>query len=69
VKAVESGDDAYCVIKDRCIGCGLCIDTCPAEAIKLIRKQPEELVPPPKDEMAWFDERARARGVDISPFK
>jgi H+/Na+-translocating ferredoxin:NAD+ oxidoreductase subunit B len=69
VKAVEAGEDAYQVIKERCIGCGLCIDTCPAEAIKLVRKQPEELVPPPKNEMAWFDERARARGVDISPFK
>jgi electron transport complex protein RnfB len=69
VRAVEAGDDAYRVVKDRCIGCGLCIDTCPAEAIKLVRKQPEELVPPPKDEMAWYDERARARGVDISPFK
>jgi len=69
VKAVEGGEDAYQVIKERCIGCGLCIHTCPAEAIKLVRKSPEELVPPPKDEMAWFDERARVRGVDISPFK
>jgi Na+-translocating ferredoxin:NAD+ oxidoreductase subunit B len=69
IKAVEAREDAYQVIRDRCIGCGLCINTCPAEAIKLVRKQPEELVPPPKDEMAWFDERARARGVDISPFK
>ena len=39
----------------RCIGCGLCVSTCPTESIKLIRKDPEEIVTPPKDEMEWFE--------------
>jgi ferredoxin len=69
VNAIEAGEEAYHVIRDRCIGCGLCVSTCPSEAIKLVRKQPEKMVPPPKDEMAWYEERARERGVDFSAFK
>jgi electron transport complex protein RnfB len=69
VNAIEEGEDAYQVIKEKCIGCGLCISTCPAEAIQLIRKQPEEMISPPSDEMAWYEERARQRGVDFSDYK
>ena len=69
VNAVEEHEDAYEVVKERCIGCGLCVTTCPSEAIKLIRKEPEELVPPPMDEMAWYEERALERGVDFSVYK
>jgi electron transport complex protein RnfB len=69
VKAIEEGEEAYRVIKDRCIGCGLCVTTCPSEAIHLVRKQPEEVVAPPEDEMSWYDDRAKVRGVDISAYK
>jgi hypothetical protein len=57
------------VIRPRCIGCGLCVTTCPADAITLTRKPPEELVPPPRDEAAWMEARGRARGVDYSELK
>lgn len=69
VNAIEEGENAYEVIKERCIGCGLCVTTCPSEAIELIRKEPEELAPPPMDEMAWYEERALERGVDFSAYK
>ena len=69
VNAIEEGEDAYEVIREKCIGCGLCVPTCPSEAIQLVRKSAEELVPPPKDEMDWYDERGRQRGVDFSPYK
>ena len=69
VNAIEESGDVYQVIKERCIGCGLCITTCPSDAIRLVRKAPEEVVPPPKDEMAWYEERASQRGVDFSRFK
>lgn len=69
IKAIEEGDDAYRVIKERCIGCGLCVAACPTEAIKLVRKPEEEIKHPPKDESAWNEERASQRGVDFSQYK
>ena len=69
VNAIEEGEDAYSVIKEKCIGCGLCVSTCPSEAIQMVRKQPEEIVPPPKDEMDWYEKRGNLRGVDFSKYK
>ena len=69
VGAIEEDGDVYRVIQDRCIGCGLCVGTCPSEAIRLVRKDPEALVPPPRDEQAWYAERAAKRGVDFSAYQ
>jgi electron transport complex protein RnfB len=69
VQAIRNLADAYQVLRDRCIGCGLCVTTCPSEAISLVRKAPDEIELPPKDEKAWFEERARRRGVDFSPYR
>jgi len=68
VGAIRQGEEAYEVIRERCIGCGLCISTCPAEAIHLVRKPDEALMTPPSDEMAWYKARAKERGVDISRY-
>jgi NAD-dependent dihydropyrimidine dehydrogenase PreA subunit len=67
VRAIEAGEEAYRVIQDRCIGCGLCVSTCPTEAIQLVKKK--ERTQPPADEMEWYEQRARGRGIDISAFK
>ena len=32
---------------ERCIGCGLCVTTCPDEALKLEKKPEERLYTPP----------------------
>ena len=32
---------------EHCIGCGLCVTTCPAEALKLEKKPEEMLYTPP----------------------
>jgi len=69
VGAIEKEEETYRVINGKCIGCGLCATTCPSEAIRLVRKEAKELVNPPRDENAWFEERARQRGKDFSAFK
>ncbi|MBU0992535.1 MAG: 4Fe-4S binding protein [Proteobacteria bacterium] len=68
VHAIEEDDGAYVVLKDRCIGCGLCISTCQVEAISLVRKNPEDIVKPPVDEMDWYKKRSEIRGVDAGTY-
>ena len=69
VGAVEECADAYRIIRERCIGCGLCVSTCPSEAIRLVHKGPDKIAQPPVNEDAWFEERGRMRGVDFSRYK
>ncbi len=68
VNAIEEGDSAYRVIREKCIGCGLCVTTCPSDAIRLVRKPAAEIEPAPKDEMEWYITRSKARGRDIQRF-
>ncbi len=69
VGAIEEVEETYRVIKDKCIGCGLCVTTCPSDAVRLVRKTNEEIEPPPLDEDSWYEERGRRRGIDFSEFK
>ena len=68
VNAIEDGD-SYKVIAKKCIGCGLCVSTCPEEAIKMVKKDEKDIVQPPENEDAWFEERGERRGVDFSKYK
>jgi Fe-S-cluster-containing hydrogenase component 2 len=69
VNAIEEGEDAYRVIVERCIGCGLCVSTCPSEAIRLVHKDEKDTVTPPLNEEVWYEERGHQRGVDFSTYK
>jgi Pyruvate/2-oxoacid:ferredoxin oxidoreductase delta subunit len=61
---VEEGDE-YKIIAERCIGCGVCVPTCPSESIKLERKPESEHVQPPSNLIEWNAQKAAARGIEI----
>ena len=62
--ALEVSDVAH-VDTIRCVGCGVCVLVCPEKALSLVRRPPEEVLPPPATESAWLSERAAARGISL----
>ena len=61
------GDDCILhpnvVVRERCIGCGLCVTGCPDAVPQLLPKPEAEAVHPPTDFSAWEHERLRQRGL------
>jgi Fe-S-cluster-containing hydrogenase component 2 len=43
--AIKEGADFSEIIEGRCIGCGLCVSSCPQEAISLVPKPGMEAPP------------------------
>ncbi len=39
MEAITLNDDISSINKERCIGCGICINSCPSEAIEFLRKE------------------------------
>jgi len=59
--------DVYIQINEaRCTGCGVCVPNCPDEALTLIRRPEEDIMPIPVTHDDWLQERANARGIDLS---
>jgi Na+-translocating ferredoxin:NAD+ oxidoreductase subunit B len=48
---------------DRCIGCGLCVTHCPADAVVLHQKAAESQYVPPKNVFETYMNIARERGL------
>ena len=61
-----SVDDVAHVDRVRCVGCGVCTLSCPQEALHLVERPADEVLPPPETEMDWHKERAEARGIDLN---
>jgi Na+-translocating ferredoxin:NAD+ oxidoreductase subunit B len=55
-------DDIAQINLRRCIGCGLCVSTCPADAIRLIRKSDDAQYVPPVTGMEPYIRIAQERG-------
>jgi electron transport complex protein RnfB len=55
------------VDRDRCIGCGLCVTTCPSGALKLKAKPAGERQEPPAKGVDTIMAMTRARQDAISP--
>ncbi len=61
-----SVDDTLLVDAMRCVGCGVCVPSCPSEALGLIRRPAEEIPALPETLKEWGLERAAARGVPLN---
>jgi Na+-translocating ferredoxin:NAD+ oxidoreductase subunit B len=60
-EALEKIDGATCVNVLRCIGCGVCIPTCPEGALSLSLRPESELAPIPVDHAEWEAQRLNLR--------
>ena len=62
VEAVaETDDGTYRVIGERCIGCGVCVETCPSEAMQLRPRPEPERTAPPRNIVDWSVQRTANR--------
>ena len=52
MQALAKDGDHVALNTDRCIGCGLCVSTCPSGALTLVRKSDSELTLPPDNKDA-----------------
>jgi electron transport complex protein RnfB len=63
--AIVEEDGTYRVLKDICIGCGVCAPACPTESITLVRRPEPEHYMPPANMIELDMMRAAGRGVEI----
>lgn len=59
--AFEEVDGIFQVIPERCIGCGVCVVTCPTQAISMLRKDEKDQDRPPANIVKWSVKRAISR--------
>jgi ferredoxin len=49
----------------RCVGCGVCVLSCPEEALALIRRPEEDVLSTPVTADEWRETRAASRGISL----
>ena len=67
MEAITIEDDTAIIDLDRCIGCGLCVTTCPSEAARLVKKAEMEQYLPPESKGEVFMQLAIERKKNLLP--
>jgi Fe-S-cluster-containing hydrogenase component 2 len=67
MEALQLEADTIRLNPDRCIGCGLCVSTCPTDSISLVRKPDSEQTAVPKDIVQNLIQLGKARGKITTP--
>jgi electron transport complex protein RnfB len=62
MEAINLLDEKASIDLDRCVGCGLCVTTCPTEVLSLVKKSPGELYIPPDKPFEAYRRIAMERG-------
>jgi len=62
MEALRLDDGKVVADLTRCIGCGLCVSTCPTGSLSLVRKPSSEQPEVPETNMKNYLRMARARG-------
>jgi Fe-S-cluster-containing hydrogenase component 2 len=60
--ALQLNEDKIMSVDGRCIGCGLCVSTCPTHTLNLVRKSSKEQPDVPETMMKSYAKLARTRG-------
>jgi Fe-S-cluster-containing hydrogenase component 2 len=60
--AIQIEEGKSIIDKGRCIGCGLCVSTCPTGSLRLIRKSPEGLPEVPRNQFESYRKLGLVRG-------
>ncbi len=63
--AISVEDDTAAINRDFCMGCGLCISSCSTEALSLTRKPDDQIIQPPPDLTAMFDQIGKEKGRKV----
>jgi Fe-S-cluster-containing hydrogenase component 2 len=60
--AIEVNDGIAAIDSNRCIGCGLCVTTCPTQAMQLVKKPDDQLYEPPQNGVETYVRIMQERG-------
>ena len=62
MEALQLENDEVVLTEDRCIGCGLCVTTCPTDSLVLVRKPESEQPEVPRNLKEAYLNLAKKRG-------
>ena len=57
-------EDVIQINPTSCVGCGVCVPACPNDALVLVRRPEEEIMPIPETPSDWDRERTAFRGME-----